>query len=122
MYELAPVAVMVADVPALIEKEDAEKVKFGKAFTTTFIVCVPKQPESFFPKTEKTVETDGVTVTKELVKDPGIQVYVLAPLAVKITGLLGQLDVCEAIASVTEGFGVIVKIPALIELASGLTT
>lgn len=84
----------------------AEAVTVGVAFTVMSRVAVPVQPE-VVPVTVYVVVVAGETVTDVPLREPGIQVYVVAPEAVSVVELPEQMVVLLA-ETVTVGEGVTV--------------
>lgn len=58
-------------------------VTLGSAFTTSVLVKLPVQPAVFVPTTEYVAVNAGLTETEALVA-PVVQLYVVAPPAVKV--------------------------------------
>jgi hypothetical protein len=96
-----PVAVKVAEDPEqmVVVGELTETVGFGVTETAT--VLVPAQPE-VVPITVYVVEEVGVTDTVDVVAPLGIQEYVVAPEAVKVTAEPLHTELLDA-ATDTEG-------------------
>jgi hypothetical protein len=65
----------------------------GFELTVNKTVCVVAQPSVFVPTTEYVVVVAGVTETEEPVNAPGFHVYEVAPLAVNVEVLPGQITV-----------------------------
>lgn len=129
-----PVAVRVAVAP-VVQRADGVPVtvRVGALFTVTVSVLVFVQPE-VVPDTVYVVDTPGVAVVLADAELFGIQLYVVAPVAVKLTVEPAQITLGEAEATtvgvaVTFRFTVCVllqpnEVPVTVYtvLAVGLTT
>ena len=73
-YDVAPVAVNVAELPLQIGFVIAVTDTLGKVFTVTPTVCELAQPNALRPFTVKMVEVVGNTLTGLEVNVPGFQV------------------------------------------------
>jgi hypothetical protein len=94
-----PVAVKVAVAPVVHNAEGLlVTVRVGTLFTVTFRVFVLVQP-AVVPITVYVVDTDGVAVVVPDVVLLGIQLYVAAPLAVKLTVAPAQITLGETEAT-----------------------
>lgn len=100
VYVLAPFAVSVVELP-LHTEEAPETETLGMACTVIGSVVVAEQVP-LVPVSVYVVEAAGVTVIEVVVRLPGCQVYVLAPLAVSVVDVPAQIVFSEADAA-TEG-------------------
>ena len=73
-YDVAPLAVNVAELPLQIGFVIAVTDTLGKEFTVTLTVCELAQPNALKPFTVKMVEVAGKTFTGLEVNVPGFQV------------------------------------------------
>jgi hypothetical protein len=112
IYVVAPEALSVAEFPEQIAVVP-ETVTAGMLCTFTRICAVPEQVP-FVPVTVYVVAEAGVTLTEDPVKLPGCQLYVVAPVAVSVTGLPKQAVVCEALAVTT---GVVFTVTVIISVS-----
>lgn len=71
-------------------------VTVGSGFTPTLIVEVFEHPFASVPVTVYVVADEGTSVTDDPANDPGIQVYVDAPLPVRVTPLPAHTEEEEA--------------------------
>jgi hypothetical protein len=94
-----PLAVNVTDCPGQIPDVTGETVIAGGGITFKVMLAVYKQPPAL-PLTVYVVVVGGVAVTTlafaELKVAEGFQVYVLAPVTVKIAELPVQIVVADA--------------------------
>lgn len=77
-------------------------VTAGSEFTPTLIVEVFEHPFASVPVTVYVVADEGTSVTDEPANDPGIHMYVDAPLPVSVTPLPAHTEEADAEAE-TEG-------------------
>jgi hypothetical protein len=111
VYVVAPLAVMVAELPAQIVAVDVVVVTVGVGFTVIVLVAVPVHPFAAVPVTVYVVVPAGETVTVPPLRLPGFQLYVAAPPPVSVSELPLQIVVVEDVAvTVGEGFTVIVLV------------
>ena len=120
---MAPDAVRVDVLPAQTVVEDAVKVKVGKAFMFTVIVCLFLQLLLSVAFTVYVVVAVGVATTgvplAELKLEAGLQVYVLAPAAVKVDVVPAQTVVEDAVkVKVGKGLTVTVTVSLLVQSAA----
>ena len=83
MYVEAPLAESETELPEQIVVVDDDAVTVGVVFTVISCVAVDEQP-LVVPVTVYVVVDPGETVTDVPVNDPGIQLYVVAPDAVRV--------------------------------------
>jgi hypothetical protein len=102
VYELAPFAVKVDELPRQIDAGDPAAVIVGLAFTISEMVFVLVQ-EPFAPVTVYVVVTVGDTTTEVPVNEPGLHEYVVAPEPVKVADDPTQMAV-GVLDAVTVGF------------------
>lgn len=76
---------------------DAVAVTVGEEPTEIAMVCVPVHPLAPVPVTVYVVVDAGVTVTLVPLNDPGIQLYVDAPLPVNVVLPPVQIEVVDAL-------------------------
>ena len=76
----------------------------GNGLTVMVMVAVLVQPFTLVPVTVYIVVVSGETITEEPVKDPGCQVYVLAPVQDNVVGVPAQIIEADA-EVVNEGTG-----------------
>jgi hypothetical protein len=107
VYDTAPDALNVVESPKQIAVLVAAAITVGPENTVNVTVFVLVQPP-FAPVTVYVVVTVGLTTTDVPVKAPGIHVYVVAPLPVKVAELPAQTAVGFATA-LTVGIGLTVK-------------
>ena len=93
---------IVVELPEQIVVLEAVAVTVGVVLTVTNCVDVLVQPLAAVPVTVYVVVDVGETVTGEPDNDPGIHVYVEAPLPVNVVELPLQIVALEA-AAVTVG-------------------
>ena len=84
VYDVAPLPVNVAELPAQTLDEDALALTVGLELITRLMVLVPTHPDALVPVAVYTVELAGLTVTDVPLKFPGFQVKLVAPAAVKV--------------------------------------
>ena len=106
-YVDAPVALSVVFPPVQIELFVAVGVTVGEGFTVMTRVAVLVQPLAAVPVTTYVVVVVGETVTVVPVSDPGIQLYVDAPVPVIVVLLPEQMVVPEVVVP-TVGVGITV--------------
>jgi len=106
-YVDAPVALSVVFPPVQIELFVAVGVTVGEGFTVMTRVAVLVQPFAAVPVTTYVVVVVGETVTVVPVNDPGIQLYVVAPVPV-IVVLLPEQIVAPVVVVATVGVGITV--------------
>lgn len=95
---MAPFAVIVVEFPEQMVVLVAEVVTVGVGLTVTNTVPVFEQPAPTVPVTVYVVVVVGETVTEVPLSDPGIQVYVVAPLPVSVVLFPEQIVAGEAVA------------------------
>jgi hypothetical protein len=78
--------------PGHIVAGEALAVIVGVVTTMMVIVLVPLQPAPVEPVAVYVVVTDGVTTTGVPLRFPGIQVYEVTPVAVRVTLLPEQIE------------------------------
>ena len=108
LYVDAPVALSVVELPeqSVVVPDDA--VTVGEVLTVMACVAVAVQPLAAVPVTVYVVVDAGVTDTGDPVSDPGIQLYVDAPVALSVVELPEQsVVVPEEAVTVGEVFTVI---------------
>lgn len=91
VYVAAPLPVSVVVLPAQMVPLEIVAVTFGVAFTVMTCVAVFEQPAETVPVTVYVVVVVGETVTEVPLSDPGIHVYVVAPLPVSVAELPEQI-------------------------------
>jgi hypothetical protein len=74
VYEVAPLAVNVAELPTQIVFDDGINVNVGIGFTVNITVSVLTHPSPLSLDTVYVVVTVGVTMTLVPVNAPGVQV------------------------------------------------
>ena len=109
LYEVAPPAVSVEEAPLQIVEGDALNVAVGFAFTVTVAVAVLVQPFPSVPVTVYTVVEDGDTVFGLPVPNPPLQLYDVAPPAVRVEEAPLQMVEGDAL-NVTVGFAFTVTV------------
>ena len=116
LYVVAPLAVIVVELPEQIVVLVAVVVTVGLGVTLTVTVCVLVQPLTAVPVTVYVVVPAGLTVTGDPVSDPGIHAYVDAPPPVSVVLLPAQIVELPALA-VTVGvvFTVTVRVPVVVQ-------
>ena len=98
---------------------DAVVVTVGVGLTVMVRVEVFVQPFAAVPVTVYVVEEVGETVTEAPVKLPGIQLYVDAPLAVKVVEFPAQIVVLEAVVvTVGNALTVMVRVAVFVQPAA----
>lgn len=108
---MVPDAVSVAELPIQIDDEEAVAVTVGVAPTLIVIVCTLVHPFAAVPVTVYVVVDVGVTVTVPPVIDPGIQLYVDAPVAVmEVEPPVQMVELAAVTATVGEGLTVIRRV------------
>ena len=116
VYEVAPLAVMVALLPAQIVVVEVVVVTVGVGLTVMVRVAVFVQPFAPVPVTVYVVVVVGETVTVVPVSAPGFHVYEVAPLPVSVVLLPEQIVVVADVAvTVGAGFTVIVRVAVLLQ-------
>ena len=117
---VAPVAVKLTVAPAQITLDEVVALTVGDGLTFKLRVWELLQPEDV-PVTVYTVLAAGLTTATEAVPPAGIQLYVLAPLAVKVTEVPEHKELLEA-ATVTPGTGFTVteEVALFVQLVTGL--
>jgi hypothetical protein len=113
VYVVAPAAVSVVELPLQIVEADADTVTVGVMTTVTVTCAVEVQPPRS-PVTVYVVVTAGETLTTVPDKEPGIQLYVDAPLPVSVVLFPEQIVGDEAVAD-TVGVGFTVTVTWLVE-------
>ena len=112
LYDVAPLAVSEVLVPLQIVVVVGATVTVGSGLTVTVTVVVPVHP-LVVPETVYVVVVVGFAVTVAPVVDDnpvaGLQLYVVAPLAVSET-LLPMQIACEGGLIVTTGMGLTVRV------------
>jgi len=98
--------------PAHTEVGDAVAVIFGSGFTVSVTVAIPVQPVVLVPVTLYVVVLVGVAVNDEPLP-PGLQLYVLAPLA-EIVELCPMQMAAGVAVAVTVGSGLTVTVTVAI--------
>ena len=83
LYVFAPLAVNTDVAPLHIADGLADALTDGNGFTVTLTVAVLVHPDAV-PVTEYVVVAVGDTITVLDVPNPSLQLYVSAPLAVKV--------------------------------------
>ena len=104
VYDVAPVAVNVPELPMQIVFDEAVNVNEGTGFTIIFTVCVLVHPKPLSLVTVYIVVEVGETTVVEPVNAPGVHVYVEPPLAVNVAVLPEQI-VFDVALAVIVGFG-----------------
>lgn len=98
-YVVAPEAVIEVELPEQIVVLDAVVVTVGVGFTVIKRVAVAVHPLAAVPVTVYVVVVVGETVTGEPVREPGIQAYVAAPVAVNVVELPEHIVALEAVVA-----------------------
>lgn len=106
----APAELSVTLLPVQMDVLEALAVTVGRGSTVIVLVAVPVQPAAEVPVTVYVVVTVGVTTTGLPDMDPGIQVYVDAPLAVIVLLEPAQIFPAGVAVVVTVGFGFTVTV------------
>ena len=115
VYVAAPVALKVVDAPVQRLVEEAPATTVGNGLTVIVTVEVFVQPLAFVPVTVYVVVLVGLTTGLPL-RLPGIQVYVAAPLALKVDEAPTQIVVDDALATtVGNGLTVIVTVEVFVQ-------
>lgn len=115
VYVVAPVAVKVALFPLQTVVAVLLTLTVGVVLTVRLTVRVTEQLP-LDPVTEYTVVEVGFTTMEEVVKEPGIQVQLVAPLADKVEEAPEQIEVGEAVAiTVGDGLTVIVIVSVSVQ-------
>ena len=104
MYDVAPVAVNVPEVPMQIVFDEAVNVNEGTGLTVILTVCVLIHPKPLSLITVYVVVVVGETTTVEPVNVPGVHVYVEPPFAVSVVVFPEQIVFDDALAVIV-GFG-----------------
>lgn len=112
---MAPEAVNVVELPAQMEAEEALAVTVGFGLTVKEIVLVFTHPLAFVPLTVYNVVVLGVTLTLLPEIEPGIHVYVTAPVDERVEELPEQILVGLALAIIV-GLGIIFIVIVLLEV------
>lgn len=99
--EVAPIAPIVAVLPAQIVVDAAPTVNVGIGLTVSDTVCEFVHPLIELPVTVYIVVAVGVTTVAVPVNAPGFQVYDVAPLPVKVA---------DAPAHIAVGLDIAVKV------------
>ena len=115
VYVVAPLAVNVEGYPAHIEVLLALTIRVGVVFTLMVIVFVLVQPEAFAPVNVYVVVVVGFTAKLEAVAPPGFQVYVAAPLPVRVAVLPLHIEV-DVLVAVRLGTGLTVMLRVAVPL------
>lgn len=113
VYVEAPLEDNVNVVPAQTVDDDELAVTVGVIPTDKFKVRLAVHPKVFVPVTVYTVVAVGVTTTVLPVKAPGFQVYVLAPVPVKVAVFVEHKMVGLLVAVIlrVDTFTLIVDVP-----------
>jgi hypothetical protein len=115
LYVEAPVAESVTVLPEQMVVVEEDALTTGDGFTLITCVAVPLQP-LLVPVTVYVVIAVGETLTVAPVSEPGIHVYVVAPVAVMATELpLQMVVVGEDTLTVGVGLTVIVRVAVLVQ-------
>jgi hypothetical protein len=118
VYDTAPFAVKVDELPRQIDVGDPAAVIVGFEFTVSKIVFVFVH-EPFAPVTVYVVVTVGETTTEVPVNEPGFHEYVVAPEPVRVADDPTQIAV-GVLDAVTVGFVFttieIVRVPVQVPL------
>lgn len=112
----APVAFSVVDPPAQMVVVADEAVTFGAGFTVMVRVAVAAHPLAAVPVSVYVVVVAGETDTGDPLRLPGIQLYVAAPLPVRVVVLPAQIVPPEVVVvTVGVGFTVMVRVAVAVQ-------
>ena len=112
---MAPVALKVDEAPAQMLVDDALATTVGNGLTVIVMVAVLLQPLAFVPVTVYVVVLAGFTIGLPL-KLPGIQLYVVPPVALRVEEAPAQIVAGDALAPIVgKGFTVIVLVAELLQ-------